>query len=509
MRCESKWIRGVTSVTFPVADEHPHLPPPLSPPPFVDLLTLRAAASGGSIDGLEAAQLVAAGFTLLQRSAPLVRALAGKRAAILLPTSPQFLVALAASDGRGAVLINPLATSSEIAHQLADAGVGAVFTVTSLAAHLPAGTVHVLLDAAPVSARVIAVGSSSTVDLGSHFGLSLEGDADAPGRDEECAIVYTSAMAGSPLGAILTHRNLMANARQTAESAGTTRDDHVLAMLPFAHLFGLTVSGTAPLFSGARITTMARFKAPAAVDLIEREEITQLVGVPAIFGALLTAIERRGGRLSTDALRLCMCGGAVLDPQLQERWHAASGVELRQGYGLTEASPVALFNDMRQPNHRGTLGVAIPGVRVSIRDPRTNAERAAGMEGEICIAGETVFRGYVSGGDSGLQVSDGWLHTGDVGVADADGVVSFRGLRKPMFTRSGFNVYPAEVERVFRAMPGVHAALASAVPDVASENAVRLELSGAVTEAEASDWGAEHLSAYKRPSEITVRPAPL
>ena len=504
-----RWPQRVTPVTFPVLERNSPLPPPLSLPPFVDLLTLRAAAGGGSIDGLEAAQLVAAGFTLLQRSVPLVRALAGKRAAILLPTSPQFLVALAASDGRGAVLINPLATSSEIAHQLADAGVGAVFSATSLASRLPAGTVHVQLDEAPVSARVIAGGSSSTVDLGSHFGLSLEGDADVPGRDEECAIVYTSAMAGTPLGAILTHRNLMANARQTAEAASTTRDDHVLAMLPFAHLFGLTVSGTAPLFAGARITTMARFNALTAVDLIERERITQLVGVPAIFGALLTAIERRGGRLSTDALRLCMCGGAVLDTRLQERWHAATGVELRQGYGLTEASPVALFNEMRQPNRRGALGVALPGVSVSVRDPVSGQALTAGAVGEICVSGETVFRGYVSGDDAGLQVRDGWLHTGDLGVADSDGVFSFRGLHKPMFTHNGFNIYPAEVERVFRAMPGVGDAAVTAAPDAASENTVRLELSGAVTEAEASAWGIEHLSAYKRPSEITVRPAPL
>lgn len=497
----------MTSVTFPVLERNPPLTPPLSPPPFVDLLTLRAAAGGGSIDGLEAAQLVAAGFTLLQRSAPLVRALAGQRAAILLPTSPQFLVALAASDGRGAVLINPLATPSEIAHQLADAGVGAVFTVTSLASQLPADMVHVLLDEAPVSARVIAGGSSSTVDLGSHFGLSLEGDADVPGRDEECAIVYTSAMAGTPLGAILTHRNLMANARQTAEAASTTPDDHVLAMLPFAHLFGLTVSGTAPLFAGARITTMARFNALTAVDLIAREQITQVIGVPAIFGALLSAIERRGGRLGSDALRLCMCGGAVLDPRLQERWHAATGVELRQGYGLTEASPVALFNDMRQPNRRGTLGVAMPGVRVSVRDPRTNQACPVGVDGEICIAGETVFRGYVSGSDAGLQVRDGWLHTGDVGAQRADGAFEFCGLRKRMFTRNGFNVYPSEVERVFAEMPSVTDVRVSGQPVDAGDHTVHLALAGARSKADVRAWGEARLSAYKRPASIDLRRA--
>ena len=475
----------------------------------MDLLSLRAAAGGGSVDGIDAAALVSAGFTLLQRSAPLVRALAGKRAAILLPTSPQFLVALAASDGRGAVLVNPLATSSEIAHQLEDAGVGAVFTTAPLASRLPAGATHVILDEAPARARVVTAENAegALVDLGSHFGLSLEGDAEAPGRDEECAIVYTSAMAGTPLGAILTHRNLIANARQTVEAAGLTRDDHVLAVLPFAHLFGLTVAGMAPLVAGARVTSMARFNALIAVDLLVREEVTMLVGVPAIFGAMLSTIERRGGRLDQTALRVCICGGAVLDPALQDRWFEATGVELRQGYGLTEASPVALFNDVRQANRRGTLGVPMPGVRVSIRDPQSSEALGQDAVGEICVAGDTVFRGYVRGGQAGLRVRDGWLHTGDLGLRRADGAFEFRGLLKRMFTRNGFNVYPAEVERVFRALPGVADVRVSAVPDAASEHTVHLSLSGKATEADVRVWADSNLSSYKRPSSIEVRSA--
>ena len=142
----------------------------------MDLLTLRAAAGGGTIDGQPAGALVAAGFTLLQRSATVVRTLAGRRAAVLVPTSPQFLVALAASDGRGAVLINPLAAPAEVAAQLRDANVGAVFTVLALANRLPAGTVHVLLDDAPTTATVVAAdGRTTLVDLGSHFGLLARG----------------------------------------------------------------------------------------------------------------------------------------------------------------------------------------------------------------------------------------------------------------------------------------------------------------------------------------------
>lgn len=492
----------------------------------MDLLPLRAAASGGTVDGLDASRLVAAGFTLLQRSAPLVRALAGRRAAILLPSSPQFLIALAASDGRGAVLLNPLAAPAEIDHQLRDAQVGAVFTIRAMQGKLPVEMPRVLLDDAPTSAIFTAPsGDDQRVDLGAHFGLDVEGDSDAPGRDEECAIVYTSAMAGTALGAVLTHRNLLANARQTIEAAGNTADDHLLAVLPFSHLFGLTVSLLAPLLVGARITTMARFNPITAIDLIEREGITEIVGVPAVFAAMLQAIARRGGRLTGSRLRLCICGGAPLPVSLQEEWEMATGVALRQGYGLTEASPVALFNRVSAPNMIGTLGLPFPGVEVSIRDPQTHAECLVGTSGEICVRGETVFRGYVGIGEVGapgsmrpiesraraksigLRTIDGWLHTGDVGQLREDGRVEFLGVLKPMFTRNGFNVYPAELERVVGAMPGVVSVRAYAIAEPSRENDIGLEISASapISEADVKTWCEPRLAQYKQPSQITIR----
>lgn len=492
----------------------------------MDLLPLRAAAGGGTVDGHAASRLVAAGFTLLQRSAPLVRALAGRRAAILLPSSPQFLTALAASDGRGVVLVNPLAAPAEIDHQLADAQVGAVFTIAAMQGRLPSHMPRVLLDEAPTSALFTSPGGDEQrIDLGTHFGLELEGDADAAGRDEECAIVYTSAMVGTPLGAVLTHRNLLANAMQTVEAAENTASDHLLAVLPFSHLFGLTVSLIAPLMAGARITTMPRFNPIAAADLIAREGITEIVGVPAVFAAMLQAIVRRGGAFEAPALRLCICGGAPLPVALQEQWEAATGVPLRQGYGLTEASPVALFNRVSEANVLGTLGLPFPKVRISIRDEQTNAELPVGAEGEICVAGETVFRGYIGFGEvagpgsmrpvsaaaraasAGLRTVDGWLHTGDLGRLRSDGRVEFTGLCKPMFTRNGFNIYPAEIERVVGAMPGVTQVRAYAMPDPARENDIGLEIIAAegVSEADVKSWCEPRLAQYKQPSRVTLR----
>lgn len=467
------------------------------------LLPLALAAGGGSIDGLEAQQLTAAGLALLQRSAPLVRALSGRRAAILLPTSPRFLVALAASEGRGVVLVNPLAAPAEIAYQIADAHVGAVFTIAALAPRVPDGIVRILLDDAPRTARVIANGSSADVALVSH-GLRLAGEEGTPGRDEEAAIVYTSAMAGRPLGAVLTHRNLLANGRSTTVAAALGGDDHALALLPWSHLFGLTVTATGPLVAGGRVTTMERFHPLRAIELLEQLDITLVVGVPAIFLAMLGALERRGGPLAAGALRTCICGGAPLDPMLQERWAAATGVELRQGYGLTEGGPVCLFNRVDQPNRRGVLGVAFPGVEVAIHEPGTTRAVADGSEGEIAVRGENVFRGYVSGGADGLQLRDGWLGTGDRGARNADGSVAFRGVLKPMFTRNGFNIYPREIERVIGAMPGVRAVHVRAIPEPAREHDIGVTVAGSVSVDEVKRWCEARLSAYKQPSEIEI-----
>src|SRR5437763_2842507 len=254
------------------------------PDPF-SLLALAAAAHGGRIDEFETQQLVAAGLTLLQRSAPLVRALSGRRPGILLPTVPAYLAALAASEGRGAVLVNPLAAPREIAFQGADANVGAVFTSSALASRVPRDIAMVLLDDAPRTARVVTPDRTQDVDLGSHHGLSIAGERDVRGRDEEAVVVYTSAMAGTPLGAVLTHANLLANARSTVEAAAIGADDDVLALLPFAHLFGLTVAGAAPLLAGGRVRTMERFHPVRAADFLSNG-ISVVVGVPAVFHAM-------------------------------------------------------------------------------------------------------------------------------------------------------------------------------------------------------------------------------
>lgn len=447
---------------------------------------------------------VSAGTTLLTRSAALVRSLEGKRAAILMPNGGAFLTALAASEGRGAVLVNTLAAPLEVAYQIADANVGAVFTVDSLAGRVSPDVTRVLLDDAPRTARVVAGGETRIVDLGVHFGLSLEGDPDVPGREEEAVVVYTSAMEGRPLGAILTHRALLHNARATVAAMSMTSDDRALAVLPFAHLFGFTVTLVSALLAGGTVLPVERFHPARVAQRLLAENVTVMVGVPAVYVALLGMLERMDSPRLPSSVRVCICGGAPLDPALQVRWEEQTGVPLRQGYGLTEAGPVSLFNRPGEPNRIGRLGTPFPGVRVSIRDPDSGEPVPRGGIGEICIASDSLFSGYVNGSEEGLTVSDGWLYTGDLGTMDDDDVVTFIAMRKNMFTRNGFNIYPREIELAVAELPGVRSARVSAVPSVERDNDIHLTVHGSVTVDEVKAWCERRLSAYKQPETVVV-----
>ena len=250
------------------------------------------------------------------------------------------------------------------------------------------------------------------------------------------------------------------------------------------------------------------------VELLEEGEVSDLVAVPSVFATIMALAERRGPRLHASGLRLCICGGAPLAVELQDRWFELTGVELRQGYGLTEAGPVCLFNRIDLPNRRGTLGVPFPGVHVSVRAERSAREAAVGETGEICISGPNVFASYVNAGarqatlekpwTAGLHRDGAWLRTGDLAVRNADGTASFRGVIKPMFTRNGFNIYPREIERVVGEMQGVRSVIARPVPDPIRENDIAIDVRGDVDAANVKRWCDERLSVYKRPTSIVI-----
>lgn len=399
-----------------------HLPPTLDHQSVSNPLSLvpyALAASAGRVDSIPAAGAVAAGFTLLQRSAPLVRALAGRRSAILLPPGATCLTALAASDGRGTVLLSPQAHPAQIAAQLDDADVGAVFTMRDLAVLLAVSDrAIVLLDDAPRSATVISHGAETVVDLGSHFGLELEGEEDA-GSDEECVITYAT-VEGALAGAVFTHRNLLALARGVVDATSIIKGDHVLALMSPSDLaaFALTVAG--PLLAGARVTSMPEFDAEHALRLIEHGEVTLLCGEAKVFADFASALEARGTPLAAPFLRVAVCLGALAEPALHERWLQWTATELRQAFGIPEA-PLCLFNPPHFPNRRGTLGIPFPGMCIALRDLVSGAPVAPGVVGTLWVRGDPTSSGRVGQTSNPPTRHDGWLPTHRLARERADG----------------------------------------------------------------------------------------
>ncbi len=300
------------------------------------LLPIALAAAKGRVNGLPAAGAVAAGFTLLQRSAPLVRALAGRRSAILLPPSAAVLTALAASDGRGAVLLPAHADGDALAVMLDDEDVGAVFTTSALAALLPpSDRAVVLLDGAPRSATIIAQSSVTTIDLGSHFGLDLEGEEDE-GRDEECVISYVAAAAGAPQRKTFTHRDLFTLARFAVNATSLRNGDHALAMMPPDNVEAFALSFAGPLLAGARVCSLERFEAAEAVRRIRDDGVTHLAAEETMYAALADALEQDVPAAAAGALRACTCVGSAPTAALQDRWRQLTGVELRVAEGIED-----------------------------------------------------------------------------------------------------------------------------------------------------------------------------
>lgn len=422
----------------------------------------------------------------------------GGRLGLLLPNVPAFPTAFFGTlrAGAGAVMLNPLLSPRETGEYLADARARGVITIEALEHLVPTGIPKLCVDAAD--------GALETEwDLRPR---DAELDGPLPRGDREAVVIHTSAMDGWARGARLTHRNLVSNLNGVIEAMQLTADDCVLGLLPWVHAFGLTVTLNAPVAAGARMVPVERFHPAKVLGWLESECATVISGVPAMFVALVSAAEKHG--VPMHRLRIAICGGAPLRGEVARRFEDTFGIPLREGYGITECSPVVLFNRVDRPNRPGTLGYPFPGVDVTLRDARGGMV-PPGEPGEICVEGAGVFAGYV--GDEGRDPAvfwDGAFRTGDLGVAEPDGAVRFRGVQKRMFTRAGFNVYPREVERALTADPRIAEAWVTAAPDPVKENEVVLTVVPAddaeLDEAAVKLICRERLAAYKQPGVVVI-----
>lgn len=324
--------------------------------------------------------------------------------------------------------------------------------------------------------------------------------------DDLAVLMFTSGTAGLPRAAILTHGNLRANLDQMQAQPyrSQTAADVSFGVLPFFHIFGLNVVLGLSLHSGGSVLTVERFDPQSALESIDKHRVTLIAGAPAMWSAWAHL-----PGASADAfagVRIAGSGAARLDPGVRATMLERFGVEISEGYGLTEASPV-VTNSTGIPAPPGSIGAPIPGLRVRLVDADGH-DVLVGDPGELWVQGPNVFQGYWNDDDASAHAltSDGWLRTGDVAVVDDDGFLFLVDRLKDLVIVSGFNVYPAEVEGVLVEHPFIDAAAVVGVPHPHSGEAVKAYVVVADGESVEEDdiiaFTEQRLARYKCPQKV-------
>jgi long-chain acyl-CoA synthetase len=329
--------------------------------------------------------------------------------------------------------------------------------------------------------------------------------------EETAVILYTSGTTGQPKGAELTHDNLRSNVRTTIETVlPMGPGDVIFGGLPLFHSFGQTVGLNSAIAGGACLTLLPRFDGEQALSIIANDRVTVFLGVPTMYMGLLAVKDKE--RFDTSALRVAASGGASLPVEVLHDVEQTFSFALLEGYGLSETSPVASFNHPDRPTKPGSVGTPIRGVEFGLRD-EDDAEVADGEIGEIVIRGENVMKGYWNQPDATADaMRGGWFHTGDLARRDEDGFYFIVDRKKDMINRSGFNVYPREVEEILYGHPAVAEAAVFGVPDAMSGEEiaalVTLKEGASATEVELRNYVKELIAAYKYPRIIRFGPIP-
>jgi len=330
--------------------------------------------------------------------------------------------------------------------------------------------------------------------------------------DDTAVLQYTSGTTGSPKGAILTHRNLRANAMQgEAWVPGLRRGEEIFyGVLPMFHAYGLTLCLTFAMSIGARLVLFPKFDEKLVLDAMGKSPATFLPAVPPIYERLARAAAAR--KVSLKDIRFAISGAMSLPVEIVETWEAATGGLLVEGYGMTETSPVALGNPIGPSRRPGTVGVPFPSTHIRIVDPdQPTVDRGFNEEGELLIRGPQVFSGYWNRPTETAEtlLPDGWLRSGDIARVSKDGFVTIVDRKKELIITGGFNVAPTEVEAALLSHPSVADAAVVGLPssnggeDVA---AVVVLTPGSELDVEALRTHCRTLlSAYKVPRTIVER----
>jgi len=420
----------------------------------------------------------------------------GDRVAVMLPNMPEFAVIYYGILRAGGVVVpmNPLLKEREVAYYLDDSQARLI-----LAWHGCAG------EAATGAARAGA--DSLIVDGG--FGTDLVSSPPAAGvadrADGDTAVIlYTSGTTGQPKGAELTHANLSTNVEIFAtDLVRLGPEDVIFGGLPLFHSFGQTCGLNAAVSVGACLTLVPRFVPEKVIEVLARDRVTVLEGVPTMYVALLGA-DRDGQDLS--ALRSCVSGGAALPVEVMRGFERVFGCLILEGYGLSETSPVASFNHPDRVTKPGSIGTPIRGVQMRAVDER-GKDVPVGEVGEIAIRGHNVMKGYWRRAEATAEaIPDGWFRSGDLARVDEDGYFFIVDRRKDLIIRGGYNVYPREVEEVLYEHPSVAEAAVVGIPDASLGEevgaAVVLKPGETATEQEIQEYVKGQVAAYKYPRRV-------
>jgi len=336
-------------------------------------------------------------------------------------------------------------------------------------------------------------------------GLHADGAEPEPmAKQPTAALVYTTGTTGKPKGVMLSHRNLLFVAAVSSRLRGLAPGDVAYGVLPISHVYGLASVLLGTLYAGACLRLEARFSPRAMLDAIRGGELSIVQGVPAMYARLLELCALDGVQAPlASTLRFAYAGGSPLDPLLKREVESLLGVPLHNGYGLTEAAPTVCQTRLDAPRVDTSVGHPIPGVEVRVDAP----------DGRLFVRGPNVMQAYYRDPDGSAAVldEDGWLDTGDLARQDPDGALFIQGRSKELIIRSGFKVYPLEVETVLNAHPAVtqSAVVGRALADGNEEVVAFVQpAAGSVLSADAlNDWTAARLAPYKRPARIVFMEA--
>ncbi|HEY1332073.1 MAG TPA: 4-coumarate--CoA ligase family protein [Actinomycetota bacterium] len=420
-------------------------------PAFVDAPTGRALTFRQTDDMVRAvaAGLAARGFGK------------GDVLGLLLPNLPEYPVAFhaAALLGGIATTVNPLYTADELAHQLSDAGAKFLLTIPQFVA-----TASEAAGRSTVK-EVFVLGEAEGA---TPFASLLEPDGSVPEvdidpREDVVVLPYSSGTTGLSKGVMLTHHNIVANLLQIAAALTVGEDDVVIGVLPFFHIYGQTVIMNASFRAGATTVTMPRFDLEQFCRVIQDHRVTWAFLVPPIVLALAKHPVIDAYDLSS--LRVVFCGAAPLSGDLAEAAATRIGCQVRQGYGLTETSPVT--HSIGRSNKPGSIGPLLPDTEGKVMDTADGRELGPDADGEIWVRGPQVMKGYLNNPEATASTIDaeGWLHTGDIGHADDDGYFYVVDRVKELIKYKGLQVPPAELEAVLVRHPSVADAAVIPVPD--------------------------------------------